>query len=290
LPQVRTLGHSSWTDPIPGPPDSVVANLEAGDVLFFPALGFAIDQQEIPFFSPALVRAAKNISFDPRTGRVGGAADRLFQADALRGLMSRFSRIAAGFVERLLPGYAGRLETARASFRPVEIAGRSTSWRKDDTRLHVDSFPSTPVQGRRILRLFTNVNPDGKPRTWRVGEDFDSVARRFAERLRVPWRGGATFLRLLRLTKSLRSPYDSLMLQLHDRMKADADYQERSPQSRVDFPPRTTWIAFTDQVSHAAMAGQYQLEQTFLLPVGAMDDVQKSPLRVLERITGRKLT
>ena len=31
-------------------------------------------------------------------------------------------------------------------------------------------------------------------------------------------------------------------------------------------------MAFTDQVSHAAMAGQYQLEQTFLVPVVAMLD------------------
>ena len=36
-------------------------------------------------------------------------------------------------------------------------------------------------------------------------------------------------------------------------------------------------MAFTDQVSHAAMAGQYQLEQTFLLPVGAMRDLSGRP-------------
>ncbi len=34
-------------------------------------------------------------------------------------------------------------------------------------------------------------------------------------------------------------------------------------------------MAFTDQVSHAAMAGQYQLEQTFLLPVDAMDEPER---------------
>jgi hypothetical protein len=48
-------------------------------------------------------------------------------------------------------------------------------------------------------------------------------------------------------------------------------------------------MAFTDAVSHAAMAGQYQLEQTFLLPVGAMLDEQQSPLRILERLKGRPL-
>jgi len=42
-------------------------------------------------------------------------------------------------------------------------------------------------------------------------------------------------------------------------------------------------------VSHAATQGQYQLEQTFMLPVEAMLEPERSPLRVLERIKGRAL-
>jgi hypothetical protein len=116
------------------------------------------------------------------------------------------------------------------------------------------------------------------------------VARRFADDLRVPLPGTSIVLRLLRLTKSRRSPYDALMLQLHDRMKGDSAYQAGTPQTRVDFPAGSTWMAFTDQVSHAALAGQYQLEQTFLLPIDAMIDAERSPLRVLERLKGRRLS
>src|SRR5678816_4374231 len=36
-------------------------------------------------------------------------------------------------------------------------------------------------------------------------------------------------LAALRVTKGARSEYDHLMLGLHDRAKADADYQARSP-------------------------------------------------------------
>jgi hypothetical protein len=72
-------------------------------------------------------------------------------------------------------------------------------------------------------------------------------------------------------------------------MKADTEYQVAAPQSRFEFPPGSTWMAFTDQVSHAAMAGQFQLEQTFLLPIDAMLDPQRSPLRILERLVGRRL-
>ena len=130
------------------------------------------------------------------------------------------------------------------------------------------------------------MNPEGRPRAWRVGDDFEAVARRFAPRLRMPLPGSGRLLALLRMTKSARTPYDALMLQLHDRMKADAEFQSRSPQDAIDFPAGTTWLAFTDQVSHAAMSGQYQLEQTFLLPVDAMNQPERSPLRVLERIKG----
>src|SRR2546429_2712052 len=42
------------------------------------------------------------------------------------------------------------------------------------------------------------------------------------------------------------------------------------------FPVGSTWMAFTDQVSHAAMAGQHLLEQTFYLPLTSMAEDRKS--------------
>jgi hypothetical protein len=258
-------------------------------VLFLPSLAFPVERDEGAIFSPAILSSSKNASFDPASGRVGGTTLAGADLERLRRLMGRFSQAASAFVERLFPGYAGRLWPARASFRPAEIAGRQTSWRKDDTRLHIDSFPASPVQGQRILRVFTNVNPTGRSRSWRVGDGFEAVARRFADRLSMPWPGTAGLLQAFRITKSRRSPYDALMLQLHDRMKKDIMFQERSEQETVAFPSGSSWIAFTDQVSHAAMAGQYQLEQTFLLPVAAMSEEHRSPLRVLERLWGSPL-
>jgi hypothetical protein len=290
MSRVTTVGYARWTGAQHDlPPAGAAAALESGDVLFFPGLEFETRPSERSLLSPALITAAKNISFDPRSGSLGGTALDGSDATPLRDFVSRFSGLATGFVRQLLPEYGDRIELGRTSFRPVEVAGRASSWRKDDTRLHIDSFTATPVHGRRILRVFTNLNPHGRPRTWRVGEDFESVARRFVPALRLPVPGSATLLRLFCLTRSRRSPYDALMLQLHDRMKADADYQARAPQTRVEFPSGSTWMAFTDQVSHAAMAGQYQLEQTFLVPIGAMLDDRRSPLRILERIVGRRL-
>jgi hypothetical protein len=282
---------SEWFVKNPAEPATdVVQMIEAGNVVVLPRLHFPVTDVETELFNPAILGGAKNASFDPATARVAGTTLTGRDVDALRDLMRRFSAAAAGLVTALCPAYQPRIERARASFRPAEIAGRVTSWRKDDTRLHVDSFPATPTGGKRILRVFTNVNPEGRARSWRIGDDFEAVARHFAPGLRVPLPGTSHLLALLRMTKTPRSPYDALMLQLHDRMKADEDFQSRSPQMAVDFPAGSTWVAFTDQVSHAAMAGQYQLEQTFLLPIAAMQDPDRSPLRVLERITGRRLT
>jgi hypothetical protein len=263
--------------------------LEAGDVVFLPNLRFVVEAHEAALFTPSILGSSKNASFDPSTGRLSGTTAAGSDAATLGSLMQRFSDAALALVRDVCPPYGSYVERRRASFRPAEVAGRVTTWRKDDTRLHVDSFPATPSGGRRILRVFTNVNPGGRPRSWRVGGEFEAVARRFAPELRFPLPGSAHVLRLFRITKTKRSPYDALMLQLHDLMKADADFQARAPQTAIDFPAGSTWMAFTDQVSHAAMAGQYQLEQTFLLPVAAMGEPERSPLRVLERIMARRL-
>jgi hypothetical protein len=164
------------------------------------------------------------------------------------------------------------------------------SWRADDRRLHVDAFPSRPNHGERILRVFTNLNPHGDPRVWRVGESFEAIAQRFVPRARpyVAWQARA--LKALRVTKSLRTEYDHLMLQLHDGMKADLDYQKNCPQVSMPFPPGSTWVCYSDQAAHAVMSGQYMMEQTLHLAADRQVDPAASPLAILERQLGRRLT
>ena len=122
-----------------------------------------------------------------------------------------------------------------------------TSWRKDDTRLHVDSFPSNPMRGRRLLRVFHNLNPNGQPRSWRVGEPFEDFARRFLPAIARPLPGSAAVLHALHITKSRRSAYDHYMLQLHDRVKADMAYQRAATWQQWAEPsrratPRLKWV------------------------------------------------
>ncbi|SIK40966.1 Protein of uncharacterised function (DUF2843) [Mycobacteroides abscessus subsp. abscessus] len=76
------------------------------------------------------------------------------------------------------------------------------------------------------------------------------------------------------------------MLQMHDRMKADADYQANGEQESFDFPPGSTWICFSDQTPHAAMTGQFMLEQTYMMPLTAMAHPELSPQHVMARQAG----
>lgn len=275
--------------PAAAPDLARIGALEAGKVLYFPALGFAPLPAEARLFTPAMRDpASRNISLDAGARLTGAAGDAPTQA-ALAAMMMRFRSQAQALIAALCPAYVDALRCGCTSFRPARIETRAQSWRADDRRLHVDAFPSRPNRGERLLRVFANVNPDGVARVWRVGEPFEQVARRFLPRAKRYSRMRAQGLHALGVTKSLRSEYDHLMLQLHDAMKADLDYQQHAPQQAMAFPSGSTWVCFSDQASHAAMSGQYLLELTMQLPPGRQYDTTASPLAILSRLTGRVL-
>ncbi|HVP45282.1 MAG TPA: Kdo hydroxylase family protein [Bryobacteraceae bacterium] len=274
--------------PPPTPASKPMAALEEGSILFAPRVAFELTDAERRFLSPACLSGkSKNISLNTQTGVLHGTGATGAERDELQQMLRRFSDWARDTILALCPGYRDSLRLGLASFRPAEIAGRSSSWRKDDTRLHVDAFPSRPMQGRRILRLFANVG--GAARLWRAGEPFEQVARTFLPRLRPPAPGSSWLLRFLHVTRERRTPYDHFMLGIHDAMKADQSYQSSVSQTEIAFPPGSTWACYTDAVSHAAMSGQFAFEQTFYLPVNAMQDPARAPLRILERLLGRTL-
>jgi hypothetical protein len=282
--RIVELEAADWR--APGTSAGWIAAVEDGKVLYFPKLAFELSAGERALLRPELLaEGVRNISWDTRRGLKGVAGDAGTQ-QAVEALVSRFSRQATALVHGLFPAYAQHLRAAPTSLRPMQVSQREQSVRADDRRLHVDAFPSRPNRGERILRVFANVNPRGEPRVWRVGESFDAVARRFLPQAQPYVRWQARALEMLHVTKSFRSEYDHLMLQLHDRMKADEAYQHESPQVTMPFPPGTTWICFSDQAVHAVMSGQHMLEQTFHLPVARQYNPDASPLAILGRLAG----
>jgi hypothetical protein len=285
---VRTYDDESWGDD--GPTRNVEEIVESGHVLAFPRLAFALAPDEHRFLDPRWADPkAKNVSLRWPAGELRGAVGSADDLQALRAMIVRFAEQSEALALRLFPHYRGHLRRGNTSFRPTDVTGRVRSWRQDDTRLHVDAFPSNPMRGTRLLRVFTNVNPHGVPRRWRVGEPFEAHAKRYLASLGRPLPGSARLLAALGITKRPRSEYDHVMLRLHDRAKADAEFQRTSPQARADFAPGTTWVCFSDQVLHAAMGGQHMLEQNFLIDAAHLAEPERAPLAVLERLTGRKL-
>jgi len=266
-----------------------LAALEAGQVLFFPDLAFGLSQSEKEFLDRRLTDGrAKNISLNHVTGKLQGTSARGEKAARLAAMIERFGAGATRLVEDLLPAYAG-LERARTSFRPVEVEDRPYSVIQDDRLLHIDAFPSRPMQqGRRILRFFTNVAPSGS-RRWEVGEPFEDFAGHFVSRLSPHPPGKSWFLAMTGVTAGRRSRYDEIMLSLHDAAKRDAAYQKTSPHTILEFPPGSSWLVYTDQVLHAALKGEFALEQTFHLDLARMAEPQRAPIRVLERLMGKAL-
>ncbi len=270
--------------------NKAICSLESGKILYFPQLSFKLQLNEIDLIQDNISHSkAKNISYNPLNREIAGCCAKKDLSVKIKKLMCRFQQTAEKFVHDLLPFYSPQLITGRTSLRTIEAKGRITSKKKDDSRLHVDAFPATPMREKRILRVFVNINPHGIARNWHVGEPFQHVAKRFLPTINPPFIGKHTLLKLLGITKNKRSLYDHYMLKLHDHMKLDDHYQQQVNKTPVDFAAGSTWLVFTDTVSHAALAGQYMLEQTFYLPFLSMKDPKQSPQYQLSEMLGKNV-
>ncbi len=291
LDVIREFNLDQWAPrPQDFASDELEDVLESGKVLYFPRLPFVLAEDEQRFLSEQWSDGkAKNISFRGNAAPLQGVQGDAASIQQLKAVIARFADQAETLVTGLFPRYQGHLKRGFTSYRTASVAGRVTSWRKDDTRLHIDSFPSNPTGGTRLLRVFANVNPVGQPRVWRVGEPFADHARRFFPRASRPAPGLAWLMERLGITKARRTAYDHYMGQLHDLGKADLDYQQTSPQLTFEFPAGSSWVVYSDQVLHAVMAGQFMLEQTFYLDPERLVNPAAGPLGILESLAGRPL-
>ena len=86
-----------------------------------------------------------------------------------------------------------------------------------------------------------------------------------------------------------RSAYDRFMLSFHDYLKFNEQYQRNCAKYRFEFPPDSTWMAFTDIVPHAVLSGQHALEQTVIVRRECLASRQHAPINILESLCGRPL-
>lgn len=292
--------HPGRPDPVvpaTGPVSSLEDRLEGGEIVFYPLCPFPLPEEDDRLFLLDQQRSStvhKNISYDPSTGKVTGfRRHSAVQADRLRHLLAAFSDAASGWLAATLPRYARTWRLDRASFRPEEEATRQLRWTARNDLLHVDAFPNRPTQGDRILRLFVNVNRT-EPRIWVTSEPFAKLLARFGADVGLPtkwglgwtWRLRQEALHLFQPGQPRRSIYDAFMLRFHDFLKANDDFQERSPKRYWTFPPGSAWLGFTDGISHAALRGRYALEHSFFVSLEALVLPAEAPAVLLERACG----
>lgn len=276
--------------------------LERGNILFFPLTPFPFPEEERAFLLAQRQSGAayhKNIAYRPEEDRLTGVATRESgNEEKLRSALRAYSERVTGFLTELLAPYAGKLRRDFASFRPLEERGRQLRLRARNDLLHTDAFPTRPTNGDRILRFFTNLNPT-EPRVWVTSETFERLAQRYAQaggldlRRIAAKRGRAGWLSRLGRALGLvaeRSAYDDFMLRFHNFLKENQQFQQSCPKNRWEFPPGSSWMVYTDMVSHAVLAGRFALEQTFIVPRDAMVLPGMAPATILERICGQPLT
>ena len=247
-------------------------------------------------------RYHKNIAYRRNQDRLSGFSGSDADAGRLRRALRAYSQRAEQLVTELFAPYARLWQCDFTSFRPVEEGGRQLPLKARNDLLHVDSFPTRPTNGNRILRVFTNINPT-RSRVWLTAEAFEVQAKRmatsaglsdFAAQACSPWHHLRR--RLTRMANSIGiplqegSPYDRFMHKFHHYLKANRDFQENGPKWQCEFPPGSSWIVFTDAVPHAVLSGQFALEQTFIVSRAALLVPEKAPVHILEELCGTSLT
>lgn len=278
------------------------AQLEAGDIIFFPETPIKIPQDDLDFLlghQHVFGTFHKNIAYRPLEDRITGfEAAEPATTERLRRIMRRYSKDVIDFLGGFLGPYRYQWKVDYASYRPEEEAGRDLALRKRNDLLHTDAFPTRPTGGDRILRFFNNINPE-KTRNWITTDTFDVLVEKMragklnggssvplpASMSIPPAKRALAAVGLGSLVPALkRSPYDEFMMNFHNYLKENSGFQQKCTKQHWEFPPGSSWMVYTDMVSHAVLSGQFALEQTLIVAKEAMVVPEKSPYGVLSRL------
>ncbi len=268
-------------------PEAACRFLEAGGVLYFPKSPLMPDPSDLEFLLNQRQQDSgyHNIAYKPKGNHVTGirshsAAD----ADRLRQVMKTYCDTVIQFLEQYLAPYKSRWQLDYGSFRPVEEEGRKLRLRARNDLLHVDSFPTRPTHGSRILRVFTNIHPE-RVRIWQTSLTFEELLAQFRHEVKPLSARQSNWIpklaSLFGIKAMDRSPYDRWMLDFHNFLKENAWFQETCPKATWTFAPGSSWMVYTDSVSHAALFGSHALEQTFIIGLDGMQTPEKAPITLL---------
>jgi hypothetical protein len=281
--------------------------LELGNIVFFPSSPIPLPSpSDLDFLRrdlpPQLRR--KNLSYHPEVDRVVGLGRSTASSQRAGAILRHHTTLVREFLERVIPSLAWGWSVGTSSFRPFQEKGRALSPHASNERVHIDAGAYGATHGNRILRFFMNAH-ETEPRVWISKGGFRDVYRRYGGAAGVtpvlPFsrrslRGGIPDqfrsgvvgvlarmgIPMARLLDS--SPYDRLMRRFHNYMKDTPEFQgDPIGHREVSFPPRSAWMVFTDQVSHACVSGQHAFVDTFIIPLGNCRFPELSPYHILSQ-------
>ncbi len=270
--------------------------LERNELIALPECPFPLPRPEDVAFllgQEAAQYGHKDISFDPVRGRLSGYRDR-HNADRrrLKQLLRGFSESLTGWLATALPHYAAGLTRDRVTIRTQEEATRALRLTARNDLLHIDNFATRPTMGRRILRVYVNINPN-EPHVWATSERFPELLARFVAVHRLPARSveewlspSQSVLRLFTGRKTGRSLYDAFMLRLHHFLKESEPFQAQAPRKVCSFAPQSAWMLFSDGLAHAQLRGRFALEHSYFVPPDCLVQPADWPVTILTMVHG----
>ena len=286
-------------------PQEIEEAMERAEVVFWQRCPVELpNEDDLEFMRTGLPRElqVKNISYHPESNSIPR-----FEADpAVRDRIERILRThgqrVEAFLRRATPDFVPGWTLGTTSFRSIEEQGRKLKPRSSNELVHIDAGAYGATNGARILRFFVNIHPE-RDRVWGTKGGFGALLDRHRE-LVAAAKGGrdrvvlqkGPFDRLYSgmvtaLSKVYplfqvidSSPYDRSMRRIHNYMKENPSFRDsREGYQEIHFPPLSSWMVFTDGISHSVLSGQHALVTTVLIPLANARNPALAPFNVLAR-------
>lgn len=228
------------------------AELEAGNLLYFPEIPFDVSQEEIHSLKQQL---------------------ELYEKKTTQFL----AKLLAPYAEDWIPGKA-QLVTAPKTAFSVEASPTLPVHGERILRFYTNLDAHHPYHWMTSypfndLAMMFGGKQIAFPRVL-----SSSILHRLARKTKKA-------MHRLGVNLSLQSPYDAFMFRMEHFLKKNEQFQASCPKERWIFPPFSCWAIYTDLVTHAALSCHNVIEQTFIVPQKALLFPEKSPLGILERMT-----
>jgi hypothetical protein len=286
-------------------PQEIEDAMERAEVVFWRRCPVELpNEDDLEFMRTGLPRElqVKNISYHPESDSIPRFEAEPAVRDRIERILRTHGQRVEAFLRRATPDFVPGWTLGTTSFRSIEEQGRKLKPRSRNELVHIDAGAYGATNGARILRFFVNIHPT-RDRVWGTKGGFSALLERHRElvdaakggRDRVVlekgpfdrlYSGMVTALSkvypLFQVIDS--SPYDRSMRRIHNYMKENPSFRDsREGYQEIHFPPLSSWMVFTDGISHSVLSGQHALVTTVLVPLTNARDPALAPFNVLAR-------